>query len=184
MTNNDHEKTSAEFENMCRKSTKRMWWVTAVLLIVKSIKYLNGLSRDNALWYIFSTVLLSLKLEFKDVIATYTRLMLMFMLYVIAAAIMLYVDSFNRLCRVYDTHVTTILKVFMKMLHLHSMYLFVSYVRQSLSTYPMEIPGLQRWAGWGGLECGIEKLKTYSTYHSVPDDYSSRLFLEWQWKIK
>ena len=28
-------------------------------------------------------------------------------------------DSFNRLYSVYDTHVTTILKVFMKMLHLH-----------------------------------------------------------------
>ena len=49
-------------------------------------------------------------------------------------------------------------------------YLFVSTVRQSLSTSPMEIPELQGWAGWGGLECGIEKLKTYSTYHSIPDE--------------
>ena len=58
-------------------------------------------------------------------------------------------------------------------------YLFVSSVRQSLSTSPMEIPaGLEGWAGWGGLGCGIEKLKTYSTYHPIPDDYSSRLFLE------
>ena len=96
---------------------------------------------------------MSLILEFKDVIATYARLILMVMLYVNAAArsTEFLQDSFNRLYSVYDTHVTTILKVFMKMLHLHSMYLFVSYVRQSLSTYPMEIPGLQGWAGWGFL---------------------------------
>ena len=55
-------------------------------------------------------------------VANYTRLMLMFMLYVIAAArsTVFVEDSFNRLYSVYDTYVTTILKVFMKMLHLHS----------------------------------------------------------------
>ena len=44
------------------------------------------------------------------------------MLYVIAAArsTVFVQDSFNRLYSVYDTHVTPILKVFMKMLHLHS----------------------------------------------------------------
>ena len=96
--------------------------------------------------------------------------MLMFMLYVIAAArsTVFVEDSFNRLYSVYDKNVTTVLKVFMKMLHLHGICL--SSVRQSLSTSPMEIPGLQGWAGWGGLECGIEKLKTYSTYHSIPDE--------------
>ena len=54
-------------------------------------------------------------------IATYTRLMLMLVLYVIAAArsTVFVQDSFNRLYSVYDTHVTPILKVFMKMLHLH-----------------------------------------------------------------
>ena len=54
--------------------------------------------------------------------ATYTRLILMFMLYVVAAArsTVFVQDSFNRLYSVYDTYVTTILKVFTKMLHLHS----------------------------------------------------------------
>ena len=44
------------------------------------------------------------------------------MLYVIAAArsTVFVQDSFNRLYSVYDTYVTTILKVFMKMWHLHS----------------------------------------------------------------
>ena len=62
--------------------------------------------------------------------ATYTRLLLMVVLYVIAAArsTVFVRDSFNRLYSVYDTHVTTILKVFMKMLHLHGICLSLLFV--------------------------------------------------------
>ena len=54
-------------------------------------------------------------------IATYTRLLMTSVWYVFAAArsTVFVEDSFNRVYSVYDTHVTTILKVFMKMLHLH-----------------------------------------------------------------
>ena len=56
-------------------------------------------------------------------IASYTRLIMMVMMYVIAAerSTVFVQDSFNRLECVYDTLVTIILKVSMKMLHLHGM---------------------------------------------------------------
>ena len=60
-------------------------------------------------------------------------------------------DSFNRLECVYDTHVTTLLKVFMKMLHLHSICLSPLFASRCQHP-PWKIPGLQGWAGWGGLE--------------------------------
>ena len=79
-------------------------------------------------------------------IATYTRLMLMVMLYVIAAArsTVFVQDSFNRLYSVYDTHVTTVLKVFMKMLHLHGM----------LSHCPLFVSRCQH-PPWKSLDCKV-----------------------------
>ena len=92
-------------------------------------------------------------------------------------------DSINRLYSVYDTHVTTISKVFMKMLHLYSICLSLLFV-SCCQHPPWKSLDCKVGLAGGGLECGIEKLKTYSTYHSIPDDYSSRLFLGCQWKIK
>ena len=91
-------------------------------------------------------------LDFKDVIATYTRLMLMFMLYVVAAArsTVFVEDSFNRIYSVYDTSVTTILKVFMKMLHLHSIDCICLSVVVNI---PHGNPWTARlgWLGWVGV---------------------------------
>ena len=60
-------------------------------------------------------------------IANYTRLILMFMSYVIAAATstVFVQDSFNRR---FVTHVTTVLRVFTKMLHLHGICLSLLFV--------------------------------------------------------
>ena len=79
------------------------------------------------------------------------------MLYIIAAArsTVFVQDSFNRLYSVYDTHVTTILKVFMNMLHLHGMlshwhYVFCSSV---VVNFRHRNPWTARlgWLGWVGV---------------------------------
>ena len=100
----------------------------------------------------------------------------MFVLYVIAAArsTIFEQDSFNRLECVYDTHVTIILKVFIKMLHLHGMLSHCLLCSSVVVNIPMEISALQGWAGleWVGVwDRKIEDV-LYSTYNSIPDEKS------------
>ena len=67
------------------------------------------------------------------------------MLHIIAAArsTVFVEDSFNRLYSVYDTNVTTVLKVFMKMLHLHSICLSLLFVSRC-----QHLP-------WKSLDCKV-----------------------------